>query len=81
MPEVDDLSTGALHNAAHDIDGGVVPVKQEAAVTIRTLFWLVGCYGLHSWFLVKRRTNLRKFCRLNLKACQVENVGRNQTGQ
>ena len=38
VAQVDHLSAHALQNAAHDVDGSVVPVKQaEAAVTKRTL--------------------------------------------
>ena len=28
VAEVNDLATGTLHDAAHDVDGGIVPIEQ-----------------------------------------------------
>ena len=44
MAEVNDLRTFALQNATHNIDGSIMTIKKEAAVTIRIL--LVGVSGI-----------------------------------
>ena len=43
MAEMNDLRTLALQNAAHDIDGGIVPVKQGSGsndTNFRSLEWV-----------------------------------------
>ena len=37
VSEMNDFTSGSLHDAAHDVDRGIVTVNRLAAVTIRTL--------------------------------------------
>jgi hypothetical protein len=47
---VNDLGAAALHNAAHDVDGGIVAIKQGGGSNeTNFVVWLIWCGLLHNF--------------------------------
>ena len=61
VPEMDDLSATALHDASHDIDRGVMPIKKRSCCKYPDfIFSLVGGSFLHKMSIFPKQNYERK---------------------
>ena len=77
VPEVNDLGARALHDAPHDVDGGVVPVEERGRRDDADLvFWLEGSDFFHGFGLAVETTLVVVRAMMgNLEGCCCKDTG------